>query len=496
MDMISRYTQLSLGQSLGPIAPELIAAGLFLVAVVVDLATRRKGAVAAVVIVGCAAAMIASFAGLGGGQRLIFSGMAAADSMAAIFKIVFFLATGLVALFSLGSPEIRNRGRGEYYSLLLVVALGACFMASAMNFVMVYLATELVTITSCILVAHIKEDRRASEAALKYILFGAAASGVMIYGISLLYGATGTLSLVEVSRALAGGQVSGLLAILGVVFVLAGIGYKIAAVPFHFWCPDVYEGAPTPITAFLSIAPEAAGFALLIRVYMLGFAEPVGHTWRVAANLDWPVLLAAISALTMTLGNLGALHQTNLKRMMAYSSIAHAGYILMGFVALSETGINAMIFYVVVYLFMNLGVFAVLIALSRWMPSDRMEAYRGLGARAKFPAFAMTVFLFSLTGIPPMAGFIGKFYLFAAVINAKIYWLAVAGVLNSVVSLYYYARVVKTMYFEASETPGAPITVSGLYTALLVFLLVPTLLLGIYWGPLAEAAGASLKFLF
>lgn len=496
MDLMSRYAQLDLAGSLGPIAPELIATALFLVAVVVDLLTRRKEAVAAVVLAGCAAAMIAAFGGLGAGERLVFSGMAAADPMAAVFKIVFFFATGLVALLSLGSPEIRSRGRGEYYSLLLVVAVGACFMASAMNFVMVYLAIELVTITSCILVAHVKEDRRASEAALKYVLFGAAASGVMIYGISLLYGATGTLSLVEVSRALATGQVPGLLATLGMVFVLAGIGYKIAAVPFHFWCPDVYEGAPTPITAFLSIVPEAAGFALLIRVYMLGFGEQAGEAWAAVANLDWPALLAAVSALTMTLGNFGALHQTNLKRMMAYSSIAHAGYILMGFVALSETGINAMVFYVIVYLFMNLGVFAVLIALSRRVASDQIAAYRGLGGRAKFPAFAMTVFLVSLTGIPPMAGFIGKFYLFAAVIDAKIYWLAIVAALNSVVSLYYYARILKAMYFEPSGEESTPIPVSPLYTALLIVLLVPTVLLGIYWGPLAEVAEASLKFLF
>jgi NADH-quinone oxidoreductase subunit N len=422
--------------------------------------------------------------------------MAAADPMAAAFKAVIFLATGLVALLSMGSPEILPRGRGEYYSLLLVVAVGGSFMASAMNFVMVYLATELVTITSCILVAHAKEDRRASEAALKYILFGAGASGVMLYGMSLLYGATGSLSLPEVSRAIAGGRVPGLVAVLGTLFVLAGIGYKIAAVPFHFWCPDVYEGAPTPITAFLSIAPEAAGFALLIRVYMLGFGERVAGVWAAAAGVEWPVVIAAVSAITMTLGNLGALHQTNLKRMMAYSSIAHAGYILMGFVALSETGLEAMLFYVVVYLFMNLGVFAVLIALSPSLASDRIASYKGLGGRSRFAALALAVFLFSLTGLPPLAGFIGKFYLFAAVIRAKIYWLAIVGVLNSVVSLYYYARIIKTMYLETVTEPEAPVRLAPMYTVLLWALLVPTFVLGLYWGPLAEAAGASLRFLF
>jgi NADH-quinone oxidoreductase subunit N len=488
---------LDLAASVGQILPELVATAAFLLAVVVDLVSRRrKEAVCAVVLAGCIAGLVLSLAQLKAGQSLIFAGMAAADPLAAILKAVVFLATGLVALFSLGSPEIRMSGRGEYYSLLLVVAVGACFMASAMNFVMVYLATELVTVTSCILVAHAKDDRRASEAALKYILFGAAASGVMIYGISLLYGATGTLSLTGVSRALVSGQVPGLVAVLGVVFVLAGIGYKIAAVPFHFWCPDVYEGAPTPITAFLSIVPEAAGFGLLIRVYMLGFGERMGQGWAAAASLDWPSLLAVVSALTMTLGNLGALHQTNLKRLMAYSSIAHAGYILMGFVALSKTGLNAMIIYIIVYLFMNLGVFAVLIGLSRRLASDQIASFRGLGGRAKFPAFAMTVFLFSLTGIPPLAGFTGKFYLFAAVIDAKIYWLAIVGALNSVVSLYYYVRIIKAMYIEAGETEGGPIQLPALYTALLVALVVPTVVLGIFWGPLAGMTEASLRFLF
>jgi NADH-quinone oxidoreductase subunit N len=333
-------------------------------------------------------------------------------------------------------------------------------------------------------------DLRSSEAALKYVLYGAFTSGIMLFGFSLLFGLAGTTSLLEISRQVtiaSHHSQDKLLLILAVLFFLAGLLFKTASFPFHFWCPDVYEGAATPITAFLSVGPKAAGFVLFIRLFYPLFAIDKGAgVYEPVSGLEWPVILAWVSAITMTLGNLAAIHQNNLKRLLAYSSIAHAGYLLMGVSALNELGLRAVIFYLVVYLFMNLGAFAVVATIVGAGGSEEIHSYRGLGSKAPFTCVAMTIFLFSLVGMPPFAGFVGKVYLFAAVISKNMYWLAVVAALNSVISLYYYLRVVKAMFLEQPVDAFQPqISIGSL--AIFAALLIPTLGLGIYWQPLAKA---------
>jgi NADH-quinone oxidoreductase subunit N len=323
----------------------------------------------------------------------------------------------------------------------------------------------------------------------------------MIFGLSILYGLTGELNLIAVGQRLAAMEGVGPAVLVASFLVLGGIGYKIAAVPFHFWCPDVYEGAATPMTAFLSVAPKAAGFAMLARFtyHLFGQAGAL-------VSIDWPMVLAVISAITMTLGNLVALQQSNVKRLLAYSSIAHAGYLLMGLASydratgtLSERGLFGVLFYLAVYVFMNLGAFAVVIALREKVGNEEdIENYKGIGLRAPLLGVSMAIFLFSLTGLPPFAGFVGKFFLFAAVIDAKLYWLAVVGILNSVVSLYYYARILKAMFLTSvdEEVRKRPVGLATAHSAILVVLAAPTLLLGIFWGPLADLVNRSVGFLF
>jgi NADH-quinone oxidoreductase subunit N len=285
---------------------------------------------------------------------------------------------------------------------------------------------------------------------------------------------------------------------VAVLLVLAGFGYKIASVPFHFWAPDVYEGAPTPITAFLSVGPKAAGFALLIRFFNTGLATTEdGAIWNAVAGLNWPQLLAVVSAATMTLGNLIAIKQNNIKRLLAYSSIAHAGYALMGTVLLTREGVYATMFYLVAYYLMNLGAFLVVILCQDIVKSERIQDYRGLGFRAPAVAAAMTVFLFSLTGLPVTAGFVGKFYLLAALVRGgeQYVWLAVVAIINTVISLFYYARIFKAMYLEPSaDEAWTRIPVSATALVLLAVLVVPTVLLGVFFGPLFEWASSSVRF--
>jgi NADH-quinone oxidoreductase subunit N len=277
-----------------------------------------------------------------------------------------------------------------------------------------------------------------------------------------------------------------LLLIVVILLFLAGLLFKTASFPFHFWCPDVYEGAPTPITAFLSVGPKAAGFALFIRLFYPLFATGGGTApYEAIAGVNWPTILALVSAVTMTLGNLAALHQDNLKRLLAYSSIAHAGYLLMGMASLSSLGLRGVVFYLGVYLFMNLGAFAVVAILAGAGGTEEIHSYRGLGTRAPFACLAMAVFLFSLIGLPPFAGFVGKVYLFAAVISSKIYWLAVVAALNTVISLYYYLRIVKAMFLDSAIDIFEP-QVSPWSKGLLVLLIIPTIGLGLYWQPLAR----------
>ena len=357
----------------------------------------------------------------------------------------------------------------------------------------------MVSVISFVLAGFKIGDRKSSEGALKYVIFGGVASGVMLYGMSWIYGSTQSLNLGEIYQAIstmaaAQGKVPEAV-FIGVLCMLAGFGYKIAAAPFHMWTPDVYEGAPTPVTAFLSVGPKAAGFAVLVRFFYDALHAQGASADLAFAAAPWAVVAGCLAMATMSVGNLSALGQDNVKRMLAYSSIAHAGYMLLGFSVFNEAGTAAIVFYIVAYCFMNLGAFLIVMALAESNGGDEtMTAFRGLGRRAPVVAAIMTVFLVSLAGIPPMAGFVGKFYIFAALIKSGGSWnwlLAVVGVVNSIISLFYYARVIRAMYLEDAEV-AEPAQIRKLFGATSIALAVPTLVLGIYWSPVYEFVARSL----
>src|SRR5438094_6653743 len=354
-------------------------------------------------------------------------------------------------------------------------------MAGGIDLVTIFIGLETMAVSFYILAGFIKPNQRSNEAAVKYFLLGAFSLGILLYGMSLMYGLSGTTSLRAMAPLFAG-QESDRRLVLAVILVVAGVGFKIAAVPFHMWAPDVYEGAPTPITAFLSVGSKAASFAMLLRIFLEGLP---------AMSADWRLLFEVLSIVTMTVGNLAALTQTNLKRMLAYSSIAHAGYVLIGVVAGTPRGVEATLIYLFIYAFMQLGAFAVIVLLRRQdLIGDELKDFSGLSSRHPFAAFAMLLFMLSLGGIPPTAGFMGKLWLFGAAIDAGYVWLAVIGVLNSAISLYYYIRIVVFMYLKRETAGSEPVLGPSLAVALGVAV-VATLLLGVYPRLLFEAAEAS-----
>jgi NADH-quinone oxidoreductase subunit N len=360
-------------------------------------------------------------------------------------------------------------------------------MASAVNLIMLAMSIELVSITSYILAGYARYSLRSSEAAMKYVLWGAVSSGVMLFGMSILFGLTGEIGYGAIGASLAYSYGNELAVLVAVLFIMAGIGYKISAVPFHFWTPDVYEGSPTPVTAIFAAGPKAAGFALMIRFFYTAFVGGADGGFVALEQVQWPWVLAILSAVTMTWGNLAAMKQENIKRLLAYSSIAHVGYLLMGFVLLTLSGLQAVLFYLLVYAIMTLGSFLVVIALNNRLPSEDLDGYRGLGFREPLVGVAMFIFLISLVGLPPTAGFIAKLYLFKAVIDAGMWWLVLIAVLNSVISLYYYMRITRAMYFEKPEGSGT-LGLAPMHVALIVLLAVPTIVFGLVWGPLKEMA--------
>ena len=436
----------------------------------------------------------------GGISQQIFSGMIAVDPFAVFFKSLAAICTLTIFLFSIFSSEVQTtvKRMAEYYSLLVAMTLGMFLMAGATNVLMMVLAMELTSLSSYILAGYTKEAADSSEASLKYIIYGAVSSGVMLYGISILFGLTGAMDYAGINHSLILHAPNYFALLTATIFIVVGFGYKISAVPFHFWTPDVYEGAPITITAFLSVASKAAGFAMMIRFFKVIFidttilAVPAGM-WTSLYGFEWNKLLAILSVLTMTLGNLVAVWQDNLKRLLAYSSIAHAGYMLMGVVVLSNQGIAAVLIYFMMYLFMNLGAFFVVMMVANKTGSEDISAYRGLGYRAPLIGVAMAIFLVSLTGLPPTAGFIGKLYLFAALLETRWIWLAVVGAVNSVISLYYYARVLRYMFLRDPEGQTSSITLDRSEAIILLVLVIPTLLFGLYFGPLVDLANASVQ---
>lgn len=470
-------------ESLAYFTPEILLVVFAAAVIILDLLIKDRESdwVAYLSLIGLGCSLIAIFVtnSLVDTSKPIslFLGMIRLDGFAVFFKVLLLLATAATILFSLRSEELDVRLKGEYYALLLAITFGMFLMASSTNLLMIFISLETVSLTSYILAGFLTHSPRSSEAAFKYITYGAVASGTMLFGLSLLFGMAGTGDITQISpqitAVLSSGDVSALGVLIAITFILAGIGYKIASVPFHMWSPDVYEGAPIPITAFLSVASKAAGFALFLRFFYTGFNTP-----EILQSIDWGLLLAIVSALTMSVGNLAALPQRNVKRLLAYSSIAHGGYLLMGAVLLTSEGLGAIVFYLIVYLFMNLGAFYVVVLIANESGSEMIEGYRGLSSRAPLVAGAMAIFLSSLTGIPPFAGFFGKWLLFNAVISKGWYWLAFIGLLNSVVSLYYYARIIKAMYFEAAEDEETYSFSKGTFALLGVFV-VPTLFIGL-----------------
>ncbi|MEW5693149.1 MAG: NADH-quinone oxidoreductase subunit N [Candidatus Hydrogenedentota bacterium] len=415
-----------------------------------------------------------------------FGGLLTIDTFGIYFKITVSIATVITFIISVPSKEIKSERFAEYTIFLFTALLGISFLVSSTHFLMLYLSLEILSIP-CYLLATFSLDKKSSESGLKYMVYGAASTGIMLFGMSLIYGRTASLDLFEISGSLSSSLISSDLAVtLGLIFILIGLGYKTGFFPFHMWVPDVFEGAPTPVTAFFSVAPKTASIAVIARLFMQ-ILDPCSKY----GNVDWPMLFAVISAITMSIGNLCALPQTDVKRLLAYSSIAHIGYIFMGLAVPEIFGMFAINFYIFVYTLMNIGAFSVVSVLGK----SGINEFNGFGRKSPLLSVAMTVFLFSLTGIPPLAGFIGKYYLFISVLNIKMYWLVLLAVLNSVVSLYYYARIIKAMYFEVSETDSlfvAPFYIK--FTIFLIMLLV--FILGIYWVPLIYFVNLSLSYHF
>jgi len=416
-------------------------------------------------------------------HALIFGGMLRDDLISFVFRILFIFSGLIVAMISLDSPGVS--GKGEYYAILLGAVFGMNFMASAADLIMLYLSIETTSIALYLLAGYLRDDDKSAESGLKYFLFGAFTSTVMLYGFSLLYGFTGKTNLYELSTAL--GSVPPLVTVIAALLVLVGFGFKIAAVPFHFWTPDVYEGAPTPITAFISVASKAAGFAVLMRVMLAVFPQ---------AESYWVPLVAVIAAFTMTLGNTLALAQKNIKRLLAYSSIAQAGYALVGLAAISQAGIAATVFYLAMYTLTNLTAFGVIILVSRVTHSDEISDYAGLSRRSPGLALAFMVAFLSLGGMPPLAGFFGKFFIFAAAIQQGLIWLAVVGVLNAIIGLYYYLTVLKVVYLYRSDHEAEKIPVPRTYALALWVCVMGIVLLGTWAGPWIGTATAAAGNLF
>ncbi len=479
--------------------PELALSLALLGVVILDISLPknvRKSATFILTALGLSAAFVLSVALFNSPSGTMFYGMLAMDHMAVFFKGFLILTSFLVLLAAPGSKEFSKSHLGEFYALLLGVTLAMMLLASAVDLLMLFLSLEMVSLTSYIMVGYLRNDRQSNEAALKYIIFGTVSTGSMLYGITLLYGITGTTKLAAIREVLVAGAASGsnsLTLLVSTALILAGFGFKTAAVPFHFWCPDVYTGAPTPVTAFLSVAPKAAGFATLVRFFFTGLSDSTGTAlWAPFSTLNWTLLVLILSVITMTFGNIAALRQDNMKRMLAYSSIAHAGYVFMGAVVLTSQGIQSILIYLITYLFMNLGAFLVVIEVYNMTGSFDLRDYRGLWRRSPFLTISMTVFMLSLMGIPPFAGFFGKLYVFAAAVNNNLAWYAVIGALNSVIAVYYYARVIKAIIIEPGEDMTA-IRLPWTSHVMVWIMLLPTAGLVVFWNRIQELTSASMR---
>src|SRR5215471_17620967 len=470
------------------ILPELVLTGGALIVLIADVLLPRGSKALGWITLVVIGATLASLTPFTSTHVEVAHGLLAVDRFALFFKILFLGAAAITVLISMKYLEIERVSPGEYYFLILCATLGMMILAGGIDLISIFIGLETMAVAFYILTGFIKPNPRSNEAAVKYFLLGAFSVGILLYGMSLMYGLSGTTGLRAMATAFVG-QERDLRLILAVILVVAGVGFKIAAVPFHMWAPDVYEGAPTPVTAFLSVGSKAASFAMLLRIFLEGLPS---------MSADWRLLFEALAIVTMTVGNLAALTQSNIKRMLAYSSIAHAGYLLIGIVAAGagySRGVTAALIYLFIYAFMQLGAFAVIILMRRQdVIGDELKDLSGLSSRRPAAAFAMLLFMLSLGGIPPTAGFMGKFWLFGAAIEAGYVWLAVIGVLNSAISLYYYIRVVVFMYLKKDVTGSEP-AFSPSLTLALTAAVVATIVLGVYPQLLFNVATASARTL-
>jgi NADH-quinone oxidoreductase subunit N len=488
---------------LSAIAPEICLTLVALVALVQDLVTKGRDSrqVGWLTLFGVGATALLALRQFDEPARTVF-GMVTVDRFASFFKLFTLAALAVVVLFVMNDRRERKHGVGEYYFLLLGATIGAFFMVGTDNLLLMMLAFELLSLASYSLAGFHKGDKRSAEAAMKYVIFGGLSTGIMLYGVSLLYGLTGTLDLAVMGATDGSGLPAGLVAqvtaspvpvAIAVVLILAGFAYKVSVAPFHFWTPDVYEGAPTPVTTFLAVASKAAGFGMLLRFLgALFLHDDVQQAVR-AYGLRIGLLLAILAAITMLLGNLAALRQPSLKRMLAYSSIAHAGYVLVGIACMSEAGFSAAVYYLAAYYFMNLGAFGFLLYFEGVTGEDTIDSLKGMGFKAPVVSVAMVVFLVSLTGLPPTVGFYGKYLLFVEGWSAGLGWLVLLMALMSVVSLFYYFRVAKALFLapESDRIPTRQPVLLGTLAALAAF----TFVCGLWAQPLEQLARSSLDIL-
>jgi NADH-quinone oxidoreductase subunit N len=471
------------------ILPELVLTAGALIMLIADVLMPRKHTALAVVALAAIGATAVSLVPFAGAHVEVAHGLLAVDGFSLFFKVLFLAAAALTVLMSIRYLEIEGVSPGEYYFLILCATLGMMIMAGGIDLISIFIGLETMAVSFYILTGFIKPNQRSNEAAVKYFLLGAFSLGVLLYGMSFMYGMSGTTALRVMAKAFVGQERDPRL-ILAVITVAAGIGFKIAAVPFHMWAPDVYEGAPTPVTAFLSVGSKAASFAMLLRIFLEGLPT---------LSVDWVILFEVLAIITMTVGNVAALTQSNLKRMLAYSSIAHAGYLLIGVVAAGagySRGVTATLVYLFIYSFMQLGAFMVIVLMRRQnVIGDELKDLSGLYSRRPAAAFAMLLFMLSLGGIPPTAGFMGKFWLFSAAIESGFVWLAVVGVVNSAISLYYYVRVVVFMYLQKDATAAADTAGGPPLTLALAVAVVATVVLGVYPRLLFELAEVSARTL-
>ncbi len=479
--------------------PEITLAVFAILVILLDLGVRQKAVLGSVSLAGLVIAGGFSVAMWGGSYPALFNNMLAVDNFALFFKMLFAGIAFLVILASADYVSKFSRFQGEYYALILLSTLGMMLMAATADLISIYIALELTSISLYVLVGFLK-DRKSTEASLKYLLLGALASAVLLYGMALIFGFTGQTQLGEIAQAIQSMSPQALMSspalLMGIVMLIAGFGFKIAAVPFQMWVPDVYEGAPTPVTAYLSVASKAAGFAIILRVFFSAFGVP---GWL---SLNWGVIFAVLAVISMIIGNVVAIPQANIKRMLGYSSIAQAGYLMVGLATLGFSpaadvlGQSGIIFFLASYALTNLGAFIAVIAISSKLDSDEIADYAGMFKRAPVLALALTFCLISLIGMPPAAGFMAKFYIFSAAVQNHLLWLVIIAVINSVISAYYYLRVVKVMW-SGEPASGEKVPSSGAPRFALFLCCLGVLLLGIIPGLVMRLAEfASQMFVF